>query len=120
MADKKGVSQYEVEAVKRQKHYFINLWINLTRGARGKKKLLGEAFTNDTETPAINFVVPEGKTEEEIFQTFLRLLVHRGFMPKLYRYRETNKGEFDKWKAVPLDDVEGVDKVKENEAKNAV
>lgn len=120
MSDKKGVSQYEVDAVKRGKKYHVNLWVTLTRGARGKKKLLGEAFTKDTETPAINFLVPEGKTEDEIYQTFLRLLVHRGFMPKMFRYRDSTKGKFGQWKPVSLDDIDGVDKVKENEAKNAV
>lgn len=120
VSDKKGVSQFEVDAVKRQKHYHINLWITLTRGARGKQKLFGEAFTKDTETPAINFLVPEGKTEEDIYQTFLALLVHRGFMPNSFRYRDSTDGVFSNWKPVSLAGIEGVDKVKENEAKNAV
>lgn len=117
MADKKGVAQYEVEATKRGRRYGIDLWIALTRGARGKKKLTGEAYTKNTEIPAISFKIPEGKDEGEILITFVKLLVHRGYLPVRQRFRVHGDAPWEDWEAINIDNIDGSEKVREMEEK---
>ncbi len=113
--------QIEVEVQKRGRKTAVVLWISTTRGARGKKKLLGEARTRDSETPAIHFKVTEGETIEELYQNFLRLLIHRGYKPLRGRGRDSLTGPWDEWESCDLggvDDAE-VDHVNENERRTA-
>lgn len=106
MAETRGNKQYEIEAQKRQRIYNLELFVSVTRGPRGKKKLRGEALTKDTETPAIYFCVTEGDSEEEICQNFLRLLVHRGYLPVRVRTQDEPGKRYGEWKPVSLDGID--------------
>jgi len=117
VADKNDGTQFEVSVQKRGKPYSIDLWCAMTRGARGKKKLVAEAFGRDTETPVINFKINEGKDPDELFTTFVRLLVHRGFLPLKSRSRLSAAAPWTKWKKIDIDGVEGAAEVREAEGR---
>ena len=104
MAKTEGLVQYEVAAQKRNEHYEMVLRVSENRGARGKTKLLGEAYSMTSEQPFIYFKVVNGETEEEVYKEFLKLLVFRGFLPVQYRTKAASKTS--DWKPVSLDGLD--------------
>ncbi|MBN1947834.1 MAG: hypothetical protein JW797_19365 [Bradymonadales bacterium] len=109
MAETKGLRQYQVEAQKRGQKTILNLWVSLIRGPRGQKKLLGEAYTTNPDHPMIYFRVVNAETEDEVYQEFLRLLVHRAYLPLRFRQLENNRyGEWGSCDCTGIEDIERV------------
>ncbi|MFA5624337.1 MAG: hypothetical protein WC966_04695 [Bradymonadales bacterium] len=79
----------------------ITLMLTMVRGARGKRKLLGEAFTRTMFHPIIHFKVFDDKSVESLFKRFLLQLVHRGYRPVQYREMDLEK-HFSPWKPCDL------------------
>lgn len=107
MPETKGLVQYQVEAQKRRQKTTLNLWVSQIRGPRGRKKLLGEAYTKDSNTPAIYFRVDNAKKEDDVYEEFLRLLVHRGYLPT--KVRQLKENRFDEWKDIEYGSIEAPD-----------
>ena len=101
MPEPRKICQYEVSAQKQFKKYRIVLWVSLNQGPRGKKNYLGEARTKDTVTPMIYFKVSKGSDKEQVYNNFLRLLVHRGYLPLKSRQREAVLAKWSDWKIIP-------------------
>ena len=116
-SEQKKIVQYDVLAQRRGDDDIIRLWLSTARGARGKKKLIGEAQTVNSEQPHIYFKVGEGGDAETVFRNFLKLLVHRGYLPKQSRHRTSLTGRWTDWSAIPLEhvDEQSLEKVKEHE-----
>ncbi|MBQ8036598.1 MAG: hypothetical protein IJ268_06340, partial [Proteobacteria bacterium] len=66
----------------------IVLMLTVVRGARGKRKLLGEAFARTVYQPVIHFKVFDEVSVESLFTRFLQQLIHRGYRPIQYRERD--------------------------------
>ena len=113
MAETKGLRQYQVEMQKLGKKSSINLWVSLIRGPRGKKRLLGEGYTKNPDHPFIYFRVVNAKDEDEVYQEFLRLLIHRGYLPLKFRPLEGER--YGGWETCDLSGIEDAAKVMETE-----
>ena len=105
MPEPRKICQYEVSVQKQLKKYEIVLWVSLNQGPRGKKTFLGEARTKDTLTPMIYFKVSKGNDKEQVYDNFLRLLVHRGYLPLKSREREAVMAQWSDWNTVPHKDL---------------
>lgn len=75
----------------------IRLMLTVVRGPRGRRKLLGEAFTRQVYHPIIHFKVFDDESVETLFNRFLGQLIHRGYRPVKFREldREDRWGEWD-------------------------
>lgn len=79
----------------------ITLMLTVVRGARGKRKLLGEAFTRTMFHPIIHFKVFDETSVESLFKRFLLQLVHRGYRPVQYREMDLEQ-HYSPWKPCDL------------------
>ena len=79
----------------------ILLMLTIVRGARGKRKLLGEAFTRQVYHPIIHFKVFDDHGLDTLFPRFLQQLIHRGYRPIQYRECDFD-GRYSGWKACDL------------------
>jgi iron-sulfur cluster assembly protein len=58
----------------------INLMLTVVRGPRGRRKLLGEAFTRQIYQPIVHFKCYDDDDDvDRLFQRFLGQLVYRGY-----------------------------------------
>jgi hypothetical protein len=109
-----GLVQYEVEVQKNGTLVVIVLWVSMNRGARGKKKIIGEAYAKTPDQPQIYFRVTNGTSEGAVYNDFLRLLVFRGYLP--LRFRTKFEGKFRDWESVSLVGLD-VEEVLEHEGR---
>lgn len=79
----------------------IELYLAVVRGARGKKRLLGEAFTRTIYQPLIQFKVFDEENVDSLFAKFLQQLIHRGYQPIQYRTRDLDD-RLSEWKPCDL------------------
>ncbi len=105
MSETIGITQYEVEAQKSGAKVPMDLRVSVIRSPRGKKKLLGEAYAKTPTVPMIYFKVTGATSDEEVYEKFLQLLLHRGYLPIRYRTFMVD-GPKTKWEVVSL---EGLD-----------
>ncbi len=96
--DSPEVDSFQVEIIKQGEPSLVDLLVSTIRGARGKRKLHGEAIVSDWCTPIIQFEVQHAKDIDDLRDRFIRQLVHRGYMPK--RYRERVKGKLTDWREI--------------------
>lgn len=86
----------------------ITLLLTVVRGARGRKKLLGEAFARTIYQPIIHFKVFDEVSVESLFSRFLQQLVHRGYRPVQYRELDLDD-HLSAWKPCDLDTLDNTD-----------
>ena len=86
----------------------IILMLAVVRGARGKRKLLGEAFARTVYQPVIHFKVFDENSVESLFSRFLQQLIHRGYRPVQYRERDLDD-RLSEWKPCNLDELDSSD-----------
>lgn len=86
----------------------ITLLLTVVRGARGRKKLLGEAFARTIYQPIIHFKVFDEVSVESLFSRFLQQLVHRGYRPVQYRELDLDD-HLSAWKPCNLDTLDNTD-----------
>ena len=115
MGETKGILRYEVEIQKQLKKGEISLLVSVIRGPRGKTKTVGEATTRTPSQPYIWFRITNAKDEKGVFREFLRLLVHRGYLP--LRVKELKDGVYSDWVPTDTTGIEGIDEVLAHEAK---
>jgi len=115
VGETKGIVRYEVETQKQLKKGEISLLVSVIRGPRGKQKTVGEASTRSPDHPYIWFRITNADNEEAVLKEFLRLLVHRGYLP--LRMKAKKGGKTTAWKPVDTTGVEGIDEVLQQEAR---
>ena len=93
----------------------IVLMLTVVRGARGKRKLLGEAFARTVYQPVIHFKVFDDDSVESLFSRFLQQLIHRGYRPVQYRERDLDDRLSD-WKPCNLAQLDNTDLIRGEEA----
>ncbi|MBR4986381.1 MAG: hypothetical protein IKY83_11660 [Proteobacteria bacterium] len=86
----------------------IVLMLTVVRGARGKRKLLGEAFARTVYQPVIHFKVFDEVSVESLFTRFLQQLIHRGYRPIQYRERDLDD-HLSSWKPCDLTGLDDTD-----------
>ena len=86
----------------------IILMLAVVRGARGKRKLLGEAFARTVYQPVIHFKVFDENSVESLFARFLQQLIHRGYRPVQYRERDLDD-RLSAWKPCDLSALDSTD-----------
>ena len=86
----------------------ITLLLTVVRGARGRKKLLGEALARSIYQPIIHFKVFDEVSVESLFSRFLQQLVHRGYRPVQYRELDLDD-HLSAWKPCNLDALDNTD-----------
>lgn len=86
----------------------ITLLLTIVRGARGKRKLLGEAFARTIYQPIIHFKVFDEVGVESLFSRFLQQLIHRGYRPIQYRERDL-EDRLSSWKPCNLESLDETD-----------
>ncbi|MBQ9243060.1 MAG: hypothetical protein IJ165_07510 [Proteobacteria bacterium] len=86
----------------------IVLMLTVVRGARGKRKLLGEAFARTVYQPVIHFKVFDEVSVESLFTRFLQQLIHRGYRPIQYRERDLDD-HLSSWKPCDLSQLDDSD-----------
>lgn len=79
----------------------ITLMLTVVRGARGRRKLLGEAFARSIYQPVIHFKVFDDTGIETLFLRFLQQLVHRGYRPIQFREKDLDD-RLSGWKPCDL------------------
>src|SRR5690606_12678799 len=106
---KLSLKEIEVECVRPFYHgtdtESINLMLTVVRGPRGRRKLLGEAFTRQLYHPVIHFKVYDEGDPDALFQRFLQQLVHRGYRPIQFRQLSTE----DRWTGWEDCDLSNID-----------
>ena len=93
----------------------ITLMLTVVRGARGKRKLLGEAFVRTVYHPVIHFKVFDETSVESLFLRFLQQLIHRGYRPIQYRERDLDN-RLSAWKPCDLSVLDDADLKRGEEA----
>lgn len=93
----------------------ITLLLTLVRGARGKRKLLGEAFARTMYQPIIHFKVFDDVSVESLFSRFLQQLIHRGYRPVQYRERDLDD-YLSPWKPCNIEGLDDTDLKRGEEA----
>ena len=93
----------------------ITLMLTVVRGARGRRKLLGEAFARTVYQPIIHFKVFDEESVESLFNRFLQQLIHRGYKPVQYRERDLDN-RLSAWKPCILDSLDETDLKRGEEA----
>ncbi len=83
----------------------INLMLTVVRGPRGRRKLLGEAFTRQVYHPIIHFKVFDENDVETLFNRFLQQLVHRGYRPVQFR-ELSQENRWGTWQPCDLSKVD--------------
>lgn len=83
----------------------ITLMLSIVRGPRGRRKILGEAFTRQVYLPWIHFKVSHDDSVEELFRLFMQQLIHRGYRP--LEFRELDRD--DRWSDWTECDLSGLD-----------
>jgi hypothetical protein len=91
------IAGYEVEIEKMGRARSVQLIIGTVKGLRGRRKLIGEATMSDVTAPIIHFQIKHAETVEVLFDTFLRQLIHRGYMPLRARSRKVGAGAWLEW-----------------------
>ena len=86
----------------------VVLMLTVVRGARGKRKLLGEAFVRTVYIPIIHFKVFDENSVESLFMRFLQQLIHRGYRPIQYRERDLDD-RLSEWKPCDLSALDSSD-----------
>ena len=86
----------------------ITLMLTVVRGARGKRKLLGEAFVRTVYQPLIHFKVFDEVSVESLFSRFLQQLIHRGYRPIQYREKDLDD-HLTAWKPCDLSELDSTD-----------
>lgn len=86
----------------------ITLLLTVVRGARGRKKLLGEAFARTMYQPIIHFKVFDEVSVDSLFSRFLQQLIHRGYRPIQYRERDLDD-HLSAWKPCQLESLDDTD-----------
>ena len=86
----------------------IVLMLTVVRGARGKRKLLGEAFARTVYQPVIHFKVFDEESVESLFSRFLQQLIHRGYRPVQYRERDLDE-RLSEWKPCDISALDNTD-----------
>lgn len=79
----------------------INLMLTVVRGPRGRRKLLGEAFTRQIYHPIIHFKVYDEGDVEALVQRFMQQLIHRGYRPVQFR-ELSNENRWGNWQDCDL------------------
>jgi hypothetical protein len=115
VAETKGIVQYEVELQKACKKDIVALNVAVVRGPRGKKKMVGESATKSPSLPYIWFKITSAATPEEVYHEFLRLVVHRGYLP--LRVLEIKDGLRGKWTPCDTTGIDGIEEVLQNETR---
>ena len=87
MNDDIDIESYQVEVLKLGGSEVVELLVSTVRGARGRRKLLGEATLRDWRTPVIQFRVLHAKDLDDLRDRFIRQLIWRGYEPKRWRSR---------------------------------
>ncbi len=101
MAPKVDITAIHFEVDKRKTLYHTDLLISTIRGLRGRRKLYGEAILRDAMTPIIQIEVKHAKDMDDLYDRFLRQLIHRGFRP--LRSRRRFKGDrLEGWSDIDL------------------
>jgi len=102
---------FQVEVIKLNGSETIELLISRVRGARGRRKLIGEATVGDCYNPIISFQVLHAQDMDDLRDRFMRQLVWRGYKP--LRWRPRVEGKFLDWR--PIDpgkyDIAAMEKV---------
>jgi hypothetical protein len=93
----------------------ITLLLTVVRGARGRRKLLGEAFARTVYQPIIHFKVFDEVSVESLFSRFLQQLIHRGYRPIQYRERDLDD-HLSSWKPCDLSGLDDTDLKRGEEA----
>ena len=93
----------------------IILMLTVVRGARGKRKLLGEAFARTVYQPVIHFKVFDEDSVESLFSRFLQQLIHRGYRPVQYRERDLDD-RLSEWKPCDISALDNTDLKRGEEA----
>ena len=83
----------------------ITLMITIVRGARGKRKLLGEAYVRTVYHPIIHFKCFDEDSVDSLLHRFLLQLIYRGYRPIQYRMRDL-ENYYSEWKLCTLDEDE--------------
>ena len=86
----------------------LELMLAIVRGARGKKKLLGEAFARTIYQPLIHFKVFDEESVESLYNKFLQQMIHRGYQPIQYRERDLDD-RLSEWKPCDLSKLDKTD-----------
>lgn len=94
------VDKFEIEVEKLGKVASIDLLVSTVRGARGRRKLFGEAFHRDAFTPVVYFKVLHATDIDDLYMRFIKQLIHRGFVPT--RFRKSVSDRFQEWNPVDL------------------
>ncbi len=93
----------------------ITLMLTIVRGARGKRKLLGEAFVRTVYQPLIHFKVFDEVSVESLFTRFLQQLIHRGYRPIQYREKDLDE-HLSPWKPCDMSALDSSDLDRAEEA----
>ena len=100
------IKEIQIEVKKRGKTQVVTLMFSYIRGPRGRKKLLGEAFASEYDTPITYFKMDKVKTEEEAYQSLLHQLAWRGYLPTIFRQKTARPRA--RWSAWTDVDVSGI------------
>lgn len=100
-SSKTDLQSYEVEIKRLDFSQIVALRVGTVRGARGRRKIYGEAFMRDPWNPWIHFRVQHAKDEDDLCDRFLTQLVHRGYVP--LRARKNVAGVWEDWEPLELD-----------------
>ncbi len=99
-AELTNVDGFEFEVERRGNTEMVNLVVSTTRGPRGKRKLLGEAFMRDAFTPVMQYRVKHAADIDDLRDRFIRQLIRQGFSP--LRSRRQVDGKFEDWSGIDL------------------
>lgn len=97
----------------------IVLMLTIVRGARGRRKLLGEAFARTAYQPVIHFKVFDEQSVESLFYRFLQQLIHRGYRPIQFRERDLDNC-LSEWRPCDLSRLDSTDLERGEEASVSV
>ncbi len=92
----------------------ISLLLTMVRGARGRRKLLGEAYARTIFQPIIHFKVFDEKGIESLEMRFLQQLIHRGYLPLRMRRMDLDD-LYEDWRECDLSslDLSSIERGKE-------
>ena len=102
MTSKTGsLRSYEVEIQRLDYVQKVALHVGTVRGARGRRKIYGEAFMRDPWNPWVHLKVQHAKDEDDLCDRFIAMIVHRGYVP--LRARKDNDGVWGDCEALDLE-----------------
>ena len=102
MASKGGIlKSYEVEVQRLDFVQIVSLHVGTVRGPRGRRKIYGESFMRDPWNPWSHVKVQHAKDEGDLCEKFLKLMVHKGYVP--LRARKLVDAVWGDWETLDLD-----------------